>query len=229
MLTCGCAVAYAFPFFFRFDFFDWNIQRSITFATWIQAVLLAGPLYALLRAHGARRWLGAALILVVSLGGLLELGVVVDGRWLQDESDAGRWRMGPLDAQLAERWDLRLPREAVVFDPSGCVADKVCRPAVLFGCYAASAREAVHFRKPTPQFAALLTDPSAQGLRAAGYSYLYLDADWLKHLRPRAEAGLRSGLELLDSATSATDSRALVRVCDPGESCALDVARLERP
>jgi hypothetical protein len=229
ILACGCAAAYLFPFFFRFDFFDWNIQRSITFATWTLAVLLAEPLYALLRARGARRWLGAALIVVVGLGGLLELGVVVDGRYLQDESDLSRWSLGALDEQIAARWRGHLPRSSLVFDPKGCVADKVCRPAVLFGCYGASAREAVHFRKLTPTFARLLTDPTPEALRGAGYTHLYLDADWLKQLGPRAAAGLGRGLELLQDATTPTDTRALLRVCDPGETCALDVARLERP
>ena len=41
LIVAGCAVAYVFPFLFRYDYIDWNIQRILTYSSWVLAVVLA--------------------------------------------------------------------------------------------------------------------------------------------------------------------------------------------
>jgi hypothetical protein len=223
-LVVGCATAYAFPFFFRYDYLDWNVQRVLTYASWTVAVLLAPLLFEQLTAGGARRALALALLLTAGWGGLVQLGVVIDGRWGQDHfSTLEHWHLGPLDDELA-RLEPLLPRNALIFDAEACMVGTACRPAIVFGRYGASASDRGDFRESiTAAFRQIRADPRARALRDAGYTHVYLDANWLAGLgdtRARFQGG---PFELLGLAGDRDDFRALLRVCAPREKCSLSL------
>lgn len=223
-LVVGVVASYAFPFFFRYDYFDWNIQRLLTYASWTVAVLLAPLLFEQLAAGGWRRALGVALLFFVGWGGLAQLAVVIDGRFGHDHfASTERWHLGPLDVDLAHLERL-LPRDALIFDADACMIGTACRPAIVFGRYGASASDRGDFQdSTTTAFKEVLADPRARTLRDAGYTHVYLDANWLARLHDKRSRFQEGPFELLGLAGDRDDFRALLRVCAPAEGCRLSL------
>jgi hypothetical protein len=221
VLALGCAAAYAFPCFFRYGYDDWNLQRSLTYATWTTGVLLAPLLHARLAAGGARRVGALVLLFVLGWGGLVQLGVVLGNEGVADRLTLEAWRLGPLDAKLAHLAP-HLPLEALIFDPEACLIGTATRPGILFGRYGCSSHDRLNFASFTPAFAQLVADPRPELLRSAGYTHVYLDARWLRGLAPEARARLLGGpYEQLGLAGEGDDFRALLRVCAETERCSL--------
>src|SRR6185436_10156823 len=116
-------------------------------------------------------------------------------------------------------------------DARGCTNGTSCRPAILFGRYGSSSRDRLDYSKATPEFQRIKSDPRPEWLRAAGYTHVYLDSSWWGQLTPESRARVRGGaFAVLGSAGVAGDFRALLRVCDGVEPCALNLpGLLEEP
>lgn len=222
-LVFGCAVAYVFPFLFRYDYIDWNIQRILTYASWVLAVVLAPLLFERLRAGGAARRLAAFALLLMAWQGTMALGVVVDGTWLKDRVERKFFAIHALDERMM-RYAPALPRGALLLDPVRCLSGTACRAAILFGRYAGYSRDRLHYQQPTDGYVEALRDPRAATLRRHGYTHLYVDGGWLHGLPPDIRARLAGdAYQLIGAEHDERDLRLLLRVCAPDERCALSV------
>jgi hypothetical protein len=223
LLVGGCAAAYVAPFFLRYDFYDWNLQRLLTYASWTLVVILAPLLGERLRAGGrARAW---AVVAVVSIGfqGLVALGVIVEGSHVRDRVDRAFFRVGPLDERMM-RYGPALPKDALLLDSAPCLKNSACRAALLFGRYAVCSDDRLRFEEPGAVYREARADPRPETLRRLGYTHVYLDDEWLDAMSPEARARFAGGaFELVGSARAGHDVRLLLRVCAPQERCALHV------
>ncbi len=223
LIVAGCAVAYVFPFLFRYDYIDWNIQRILTYSSWVLAVVLAPLLHERLTAGGSPRRLALAAIVALSWQGTVAGWVILDGSWAKDRADRAFFRVTPLDERMM-RHGPALPRGAVLLDPLRCLSGTACRASILFGRYAAYSRDRLHYQEPSAGWTAALRDPRPETLRRHGYTHFYLDGAWLFALPPDIRARLAGaayapvGIEGDDR-----DLRLLLRVCAPDEGCALRV------
>lgn len=223
LLVLGCAAGYVFPFLFRYEYIDWNIQRILTYSSWTMAVLVAPLLFERLRAAGPPRALAALAVLLISYEGLVAVGVILDGSWVRDRADRAFFQVRPLDEKMA-RYGPRLPRGAVILDPARCLTGTSCRAAILFGRYSKSSRDRLRYDQPTDGYAESLRDPRPETLRRHGYTHVYVDSAWLSSLPPDVRARLAgAAFEPLGTAADDKDVRLLLRVCAPDERCALRV------
>lgn len=225
LLAACCAFAGTFQFFVRYPYSDAAVVRTLTFAIWTIAALLGPLLESALRAAGARRLVAAAavVVLLTSGAGFLAMYPVVPLRDPLIRSTPRLFRIGALDETLRPL-AARLPREAVIFDPSGCPGALGARPCIVFGRYAAVAGARNIAPPVLPGFAAALADPDPEVLRRHGYTHIYADAAW-QAAEPAVRARLDGGaFALLGCASDGTDFRALLRVCAPNEQCALRLA-----
>jgi hypothetical protein len=212
-----------FPFLFRYDYIDWNIQRILTYASWVLAVVLAPLLHERLLAGGGARRLALCAIVAMGWQGTVAAWVIVDGSWARDRADRAFFHIGPLDERMM-RLGPALPRGAVVLDPLRCMSGTACRAALLFGRYAAYSRDRLHYQEPSAGWSQALRDPRPETLRLHGYTHFYLDGDWLAALPPDIRARLAgAAYAALGSESDGRDLRLLLRVCAPDEGCALNV------
>ncbi len=223
VIVFGCAAAYVFPFLFRYDYIDWNIQRILTYSSWVLAVVLAPLLFERLRAGGLARQVAATAVLLMAWQGSMALGVILDGAWVRDRADRAYFKIEPLD-EIMMRYGPLLPRGAVLLDPARCWSGTACRAAILFGRYAAYSRDRLHYDEPTPGYTEALRDPRPETLRRHGYTHFYFDGGWLAALAPDVRARLAgAAYDVVGAQRAERDVRLLLRVCAPEERCALHV------
>lgn len=222
LLAAGCAVTYVVPFLFRYDYYDWNIQRLLTYASWTLAVLVAPLLAEHLQAGGWARIRAAAAVVLIGFQGLWALGVIVEGSQVRDRVDRAFFHVRPIDERMM-RFAPALRSGTLLLDGVPCLSGTACRTALLFGRYSASSRDRLHYQETSASYRAARADPRPATLRRLGYTHVYVDEDWLASL----EVGLAgAAFELVGAERAGRELRLLLRVCAPQERCALRVPGL---
>lgn len=226
-LLVGCALSGLLPLAFRYERQDTDLVRLSTYALWTLGALSAPSLDAALRSPGLRRWAGFAALPLLGLSGavflLMHAGLSPASAVYRAHLTGPRlFGLGPLDDELRPL-SPRLPASALMFDPRGCMAWVAARPAAVFGRYSFSVDNLARYEPAPPEVARLRVAPTAEGLRAAGFTHAYVDAAWWRRLRPEARAAFLGGpFELLGWAGAGRDFRALLRVCASREGCRFD-------
>jgi hypothetical protein len=220
VLVFGALSGYLVPILFSYGYIDWNLLRSISFTSWTLAVFMTPWLYRHIMAGGRRRWLAVLFIVVATYGGIVTTWVMVDGRWINDAKSIDFSPMIPANDLEMMSLARRLPLDALIFDPKPCKDNTASRPAYVFGRYTRSAINRTQWLLRPLDYDALLSLPTADGMRAAGYTHVYVDHVWYYGLTQEGKDALRLGnYESLSASGNAEDFRILLRVCAPDEQC----------
>jgi hypothetical protein len=219
------------PNFLRYGYDDTNITRVFIYSAWLWCLLGGIGLIPWLYRGVLRRLVVWFVVLVWSFSGWVALVGLVDGRGMQNIfAQNFEPLIAPLELQLT---DLRhqLPLEADIFYWQGCSGVTSSHAGNVFGRYATSSINRAERETYLPSFEALVLAPSAAGLRAAGYTHLYIDETWwFKTLEPLDRQRILAGaFEVVTEVAAAPQFRILLRVCEPTEGCRLPADTVLQP
>jgi hypothetical protein len=223
MLVFGALAGYLMPMLFSYGYVDWNLLRTISFASWTLAVFMTPWLYQHLLAGGFRRWLAALFIAVVTYSGVVTAWIIVDGRWINDSKSIDFRPMIPENDLAMMTLTRRIPLEALIFDAKPCKDNTASRPAYVFGRYTLTAKSRSEWETHPEGYDALRKLPTADGMRAMGYTHVYIDHIWYYSLDQAGKDALHLGnYESMSASGDETDFRILLRVCAVDEACVPD-------
>ncbi|HEX9027705.1 MAG TPA: hypothetical protein VF823_00940 [Anaerolineales bacterium] len=180
-LFAGLGVAALFNFLLP-TFFDFAVEHSITrmaaTAEWLW-LLLAFPFLWQAFIRGSRKtrfWLDLGYG-ITAFGGIVIFAVQLTAILAPQLTSF----VNSYDAQMSrELWN-RLPEGAQVFDPSAS------RSVSLFG---RASGGFVDVYTPKPEWEALVNNPDPVAIAQAGYSFMYVDRNWWKGLKPAQQKAI---------------------------------------
>lgn len=151
-------------------FFQYGVDRSMTrlpgTALWIWLTLAFPLVWKYSRSAGTiRRTLYGVAYFVTIFGGIILFAVQL----ISMPSPQAAYFLDTLDTQFSRQYWNKLEPEAQVLDPISY------RAVTIFG---RQTRAHATIYEPLPEWEALVDEPRAEQVAAAGYQYVYMDAEW---------------------------------------------------
>jgi hypothetical protein len=220
VLVLGAIAAYGLSMVLSYGYDQWNLLRVISFTTWVLVVFMTPWFYQHLTAGGTRRWITVVFLIISTYSGVITLWMMIDGRWVNDAVSIDFSPLVPPNDLAMMKIARRLPLDALVFDSLPCTSNTSSRPGYVLGRYTRISKSRSEWQTRPEGFDALLKRPSADAMRQAGYTHLYVDQDWYYGLDPEGQDALKHGnYEVIAATGDETDFRLLLRVCSEAEEC----------
>jgi hypothetical protein len=175
VLVVGSILGLLFPIFFRYGL-DFDITRLVGASLWLSYALAFPILWMwVMKARQGYHILAGIGYGVAVYAGLVMLSVEL----IAIPAVQTTYYLGNMESDFSKFYWNRLEKDAQILDS---VPE---RAVLLFGRASFAATDVY---KRSPAWEALVANPDPASVASAGYSYVYMDANWYQKLSPQLKA-----------------------------------------